>query len=226
MITKEFTLNGRMEYIDYYDDSFIPTTRTYTREEIDGLIKQVIKREPVSYGITDINLYYALDKYDITGKSVAIMGSVKPSYEAICLAYDGIPTTIEYNKIICEDDRVKVMTVEEYNKNPIKFDAAFSISSFEHDGLGRYGDKLNPNGDIEAMAKMKQILKPDGILFLAIPVGKDLLAFNAHRIYGEHRLPMMLDDWEVLDSFGYNEGQLNIRHTKRTGCQPIFVLSN
>jgi len=27
------------------------------------------------------------------------------------------------------------------------FDMVFSFSSIEHDGLGRYGDPLNPNGD-------------------------------------------------------------------------------
>ena len=29
------------------------------------------------------------------------------------------------------------MTIAEYDENPMQFDAAISISSFEHDGLGR-----------------------------------------------------------------------------------------
>ncbi len=31
------------------------------------------------------------------------------------------------------------------------FDMALSISSFDHDGLGRYGDPLDPVGDLKAM---------------------------------------------------------------------------
>ena len=31
------------------------------------------------------------------------------------------------------------------------FDVALSISSFDHDGLGRYGDPLEPDNDLRAM---------------------------------------------------------------------------
>ena len=46
------------------------------------------------------------------------------------------------------------------------FDIAMSISSFEHDGLGRYGDPLNPDGDIIAMRSTRRLLKR-GIFFRA-----------------------------------------------------------
>ena len=31
----------------------------------------------------------------------------------------------------------------------VRFDVVLSISSFEHDGLGRYGDKIDPDADIQ-----------------------------------------------------------------------------
>jgi hypothetical protein len=40
------------------------------------------------------------------------------------------------------------------------FDVVLSISSFEHDGLGRYGDPLNPDGDMAAMRSTRRLLKP------------------------------------------------------------------
>ena len=40
------------------------------------------------------------------------------------------------------------------------FDVVLSISSFEHDGLGRYGDPLNPDGDLAAMRSTRRLLKP------------------------------------------------------------------
>ena len=45
------------------------------------------------------------------------------------------------------------------------------LFSFDHDGLGRYGDPLNPNGDIEAMNTVRTLLKPEGILYLTVPIG-------------------------------------------------------
>ncbi len=50
-------------------------------------------------------------------------------------------------------------------------DRALSLSSFDHDGLGRYGDPINPIGDLVAMETVKQDLRSDGLLFLTIPIG-------------------------------------------------------
>ena len=53
----------------------------------------------------------------------------------------------------------------------------------EHVGLGRYGDPLDPNGDLKAIAELKRVLAPGGTLLFVVPVGKPRVAFNAHRIY-------------------------------------------
>ena len=118
-----------------------------------------------------------------------------------------------------------MITPQEYDRDPIRFDAAFSISTFEHDGLGRYGDPLNPKGDLDSMKKMKSMLKPKGILFLAVPIGPDALVWNAHRIYGRLRLPLLLEGWKILDTFGFEESQLN-QGEIGAYSQPIFVLEN
>ncbi len=43
------------------------------------------------------------------------------------------------------------------------FDLVLSISSFEHDGLGRYGDPLNPDGDMTAMRNTRRLLKQGAV---------------------------------------------------------------
>lgn len=53
----------------------------------------------------------------------------------------------------------------------------------EHVGLGRYGDRLDPNGDLAAMAELQRVLAPGGNLLLVVPVGRPGLRFNAHRVY-------------------------------------------
>lgn len=53
----------------------------------------------------------------------------------------------------------------------------------EHMGLGRYGDALDPDGDVKAMNELKRVLAEQGQLLLVVPVGQPRLQFNAHRIY-------------------------------------------
>ena len=102
------------------------------------------------------------------------------------------------------------------------FDAGFSISSFEHDGQGIYGDPLDPDGDLKAMRKMKQRIKLNGLLFLAVPVGRDKILFNNARIYGRHRLPALLSGWRVVDTLGFHVDDLD----GDGSAQPLYVLRN
>ena len=70
-------------------------------------------------------------------------------------------TTLEYNHIESRVDNLNVMTPEELRglwksssrKKLLSFDAVVSFSSIEHSGLGRYGDALNPWGDLIASAQ-------------------------------------------------------------------------
>lgn len=56
--------------------------------------------------------------------------------------------------------------------NKTHFEAVISLSSFDHDGLGRYGDPINPDGDLEAMKTVRSVLNEQGLLFLTVPIGK------------------------------------------------------
>jgi SAM-dependent methyltransferase len=59
----------------------------------------------------------------------------------------------------------------------------------EHIGLGRYGDPLDPDGDLKAISELIRVLAPDGNLLLVVPVGKkSRIMFNAHRIYSYEQI--------------------------------------
>ncbi len=222
-----YTMNGKISVQQKYRDGVYPPEKPvfYEKSRIEANIEQIRRGQKnyPRYGVTNEWLFQALDKYEIRGKEVAIMGSNKPWFESVCLHYGGRCTTIEYNRIVTDHPGLKILTPAEYDENPIKFDAAFSISSFEHDGLGRYGDPLNPNGDLDAMQKMKKMLVPGGKLFLAVPVGQDRLVWNAHRVYGKLRLPLLLKGWKVVASFGFDESALE---KEKNGYEPVFVLEN
>ncbi|WP_162525196.1 DUF268 domain-containing protein [Rariglobus hedericola] len=54
----------------------------------------------------------------------------------------------------------------------------------EHVGLGRYGDPLDPDGDIKAARELVRVLAPAGHFLFVTPVAEIAsVEFNAHRIY-------------------------------------------
>ena len=69
---------------------------------------------------------------------------------------------------------------------PLKTGAVTSLSCLhvaEHVGLGRYGDELDPEGTLKAARELTRVLAPGGNLFFALPVGRERVAFNAHRVH-------------------------------------------
>jgi hypothetical protein len=83
-------------------------------------------------------------------------------YEALVIAHGAAHvTTLEYNRLQYSHPLIQTVVVNALNNASLgsAFDVALSISSFEHDGLGRYGDPLNPNGDMIAMRATRRLLK-------------------------------------------------------------------
>ena len=65
--------------------------------------------------------------------------------------------------------------------------------------VGRYSvTEERPDGDLEAMAKLRMLMKKNGLMLLTIPVGKDAVFVPLCRVYGEHRLPLLLQDYEIV----------------------------
>lgn len=224
-----FTMDKRIPVIYLYrNDSYSSDQPiVFKTDEIDAYITQASDKQVYYYGMTDTYLYQALDRFRdvIENKNVAVIGSTTPWYESILLSYKAHPTTIEYNKIISLDPRIEVMTVKEYEEHPKKFDAIVSISSIEHDGLGRYGDLVNPNADLEMMEKAKKMLKEGGLLFLSVPVGQDCLVWNLHRVYGKIRLKALLKGWRILGYYGFTYEDLE-QDRPLAVHQPVFILKS
>lgn len=140
----------------------------------------------------------ALHRHSVKGMHVAVYGSTEPRWEAMLLAFGAARvTTIEYNRLTYSHEAIRTMTVAEYARSPEQFDAALSLSSFDHDGLGRYGDPVDAEADLRAMERARCALRSGGRLFMTVPVGPDALVWNLHRRYGPLRLPLMLRGWTV-----------------------------
>jgi len=185
------------------DKSYVARSEEY----INNLIEAAKLRQEFYYGKTDTYLYGAIDKYSIANQHVLIMGSNIPWYESICIAFEAAScTTVDYNQLHYDHPKTKTYTVGEFSSNMYPdvrkvYDRVFSISSFEHDGLGRYGDPLNPDADLDAMKDLLQYTHPETLLYLAVPVGSDVVVWNSQRIYGSLRLPLLLESWEMIDRY-------------------------
>ena len=69
----------------------------------------------------------------------------------------------------------------------------------EHIGLGRYGDPLDPDGDLKAIRELVRVLAPGGNLLIATPVGRPRIQFNAHRIYDHEAFASYFRPLELVE---------------------------
>ncbi len=67
----------------------------------------------------------------------------------------------------------------------------------EHIGLGRYGDQLDPEGDLKAITELKRVLGFNGNLLFVVPIGKPKIMFNAHRIYSYDQILSYFNDFRL-----------------------------
>ena len=73
------------------------------------------------------------------------------------------------------------------------------MHTIEHIGLGRYGDPIDPDGDVKAIHELKRVTAKNGNLFLVTPVGKPKVHFNAHRIYSFEMIRDLFDGFDMPD---------------------------
>ena len=142
-------------------------------------------------------------------------------------------TTVEYSPIDSGHGGIVALTPRLFAKQWLagklrNVDFIFTFSSLEHNGLGRYGDPLDPAGDLKDVEMLSCVIKPGGLLYLGVPVGPDAVVFNAHRIYGPMRLPMLTANFKVLNVFGPGNKTLSELMLQDVGAhsQPTIVLQN
>jgi hypothetical protein len=73
------------------------------------------------------------------------------------------------------------------------------MHTVEHIGLGRYGDPIDPEGDLKAMGEIKRVMAKNGNLLFVVPIGKQKIAFNAHRIYSFDQIINYFSDFELKE---------------------------
>lgn len=84
-------------------------------------------------------------------------------------------------------------------------DSLSCLHVIEHIGLGRYGDPMDSEGSIKAAQELTRVLSENGSLFLGVPIGKERVEFNAHRIFNPHSILMMFEGLELVEFKAIND---------------------
>jgi SAM-dependent methyltransferase len=98
--------------------------------------------------------------------------------------YDYRPADLVLSNLGCK--RADLMALP-FHDNSVRSISCMHV--VEHIGLGRYGDPLDPDGDLKAMKELARVVAPGGDLLFVTPVGKPVLKFN--------------DLLETADRFGF-----------------------
>ena len=177
----------------------------------------------------DVLLQIIVDKYsaDLRNENrIAILSWFEMNYdpwiEALLIrqSITAEITTIDLNKKSYENSQIKSRLLTEYNNaydENDKFDSLISYFSLESIGLGKYGEMISLDADIDALNFIECKLRPRGRLYLTLSIGFDQrnssIQFNTKRIYGKQRLNFLFKKWKILDSL-----------LDKRGTSQIFVL--
>ena len=91
----------------------------------------------------------------------------------------------------------------------------------------RYGDQINPWGDIITMGRAWCQMKPGARALVGLPAGNDVICFNAHRRYGPFLYSQLFVNWNEIFSdvdksvFYQND---NCRSVLQNVYQPMIIL--
>lgn len=77
-----------------------------------------------------------------------------------------------------QDDATSLSMLQ---KNSVR--SLSSLHAAEHFGLGRYSDPIDPDACFKFMDSLQHVLAPGGKLYFSVPVGRERVEFNAHRVF-------------------------------------------
>jgi hypothetical protein len=95
-----------------------------------------------------------------------------------------------------QDDATEMSRVEDDT-----LDSVSSLHAAEHFGLGRYSDPIDPQACFTFMHTLQRVLSPGGRLYFSVPVGRERVEFNAHRVFAPKTI---LDSFSMLQLVSFS----------------------
>lgn len=224
-LMRRFSMSGAIPVQNWYFDQRPDGPKKFSDAHFNK-VKDRMARGTLEYSNASLSyIKQVMETYDIRDKDVLIYGIRGPYVEAFCLCNGAknifIADLLEHG---FEPANMLGISLERLAEKFLGVDIAISMAWTAHMGLGRYGDPLDPDGDVAAMKSAYSQLKPGGLLFVSVPLGKDALIWNAHRIYGPKRLPLLLEGWEFIDVIGCAKEAMFEHPYGDCSFQPVLIL--
>lgn len=87
-------------------------------------------------------------------------------------------------------------------------DSMSALCSLEHFGLGRYGDPVDPEACFICFEEIQKRIKQGGSLYISLPIGRERVEFNAHRVFYSSTIIGCFLQMELLEFSCVAEGKI------------------
>lgn len=142
-----------------------------------------------------------VEKHIDIGSSVLTMGVLSAQVELTFVDYRPLKTKLSGLTSIAGD--ILDLPFEDSSVGSLS-----CLHVIEHIGLGRYGDPLNPLGSVEAAKELQRIVQQGGSLYLSLPIGRERICFNAHRVHAPESVMNMFSQMSLVEfSFVSDTGE-------------------
>jgi hypothetical protein len=121
-------------------------------------------------------------------------------------------TIIDIRPLVSNIENLTVIQDDATALSKLATNSVGSISSLhvaEHFGLGRYSDEIDPEACFKFIQSLQRVLAPTGRLYFSVPVGRERVAFNAHRIFAPATIIGQFSDLHLVSfSLVGDDGEL------------------
>lgn len=83
------------------------------------------------------------------------------------------------------------------------YDSISCLHVLEHFGLGRYNDPVDYLGYEKGINNINKYLKKDGLFYMSVPIGRQRVEFNAHRVFNHQFILNFCKKYFELIEFNY-----------------------
>lgn len=128
------------------------------------------------------------------------VGSRIDGFVAHLLSFRGDVTVFDIRKL---DSSIDGLTFVQADATALplpdrSIESLSCLHAAEHFGLGRYSDPIAPNASFVAMRELQRVLAPGGRLYFSVPIGRERLEFDAHRIFAASTVIATFDELRLL----------------------------
>jgi hypothetical protein len=110
-------------------------------------------------------------------------------------------------------------------------DSISCLHTIEHFGLGRYGDSIDLDAVERGISNLSWLLSPNGTMYLATPIGRDRVEFNANYVFSPFKIISMaskvglsLIDMHTIDSNGTSSVNFKDEHELSEISEKDYIL--